>query len=84
MYSIKILRKAAKELRKIDRQYQGRIAEAIDALERDPRPHGCKKMQGYESRYRIRVGDYRVIYDIEDEQVVVVVLRIRHRKDAYR
>jgi len=62
---------------------QDRIFEAIDALVDNPRPRGCRKLRGRDSQYRIRVGDYRVIYEIDDKTVTVLILRIRHRKDAY-
>jgi mRNA interferase RelE/StbE len=50
----------------------------------DPRPHGCKKLRAKHDQYRIRIGDYRVIYEIDDKTVTVLIVRISHRKDAYR
>lgn len=61
-----------------------RIASAIDALADDPRPSGCKKLVGSEHTYRIRVGDYRIVYDIQGAKLVVSVIRVRHRRDVYR
>ena len=55
---------------------------AIEALE--SRPAGCKKLVGSEHTYRLRIGDYRVVYDIHDAMLIVLVVRIRHRRDVYR
>ncbi|MFZ4774838.1 MAG: type II toxin-antitoxin system RelE family toxin [Terrimicrobiaceae bacterium] len=60
-----------------------RIHQAIDKLQEEPRPAGCKKLAGSENRYRIRVGDYRIIYEIEDGAVRVLVLAIGNRRDVY-
>ena len=56
---------------------------ALDGLAENPRPHGCLKLQGEENSYRIRVGVYRAIYEIHAKKVLVLVVRIRHRKDVY-
>ena len=75
---------AAKELeslpRKKDRQ---RIADRIRRLAEDPRPPGCQKLSGRD-RYRIRQGVYRIVYSIQDEQLIVVVVKVGHRKDVYQ
>lgn len=63
---------------------QERIQRHIDALATEPRPPGCVKMSGIERTYRIRVGDYRIIYEIRDNVLIVLVLRIGHRREAYR
>jgi mRNA interferase RelE/StbE len=84
MYEITFSRTARKDLAALPAQMQDRILEAIDQLRSDPRPHGCRKLQGTDNRFRIRVGDYRVIYEVHDEQVSVLIIRVRHRKDAYR
>lgn len=81
---IEFARSATKDLRAIDRQWIPRIMAAIESLAEDPRPVGCKKLAGSEHTYRIRVGDYRVIYDIHDGELVVFVVRVRHRRDVYR
>jgi mRNA interferase RelE/StbE len=83
-YRIEFARSATKDLRTIDRQWLPRIASAIDALADDPRPSGCKKLAGSEHTYRIRVGDYRIVYDIQGAKLVVSVIRLRHRRDVYR
>lgn len=83
-FSIQFTRNAGKELRELDRTAQRRIAGAIRGLSTEPRPPGATKLTGYAHAYRIRVGDVRVIYDVADELLVVEIIRIRNRKDAYR
>jgi mRNA interferase RelE/StbE len=83
-YAIRIAAAAARDLRKIPTTMRVRIARAIDGLAGDPFPPGVRKLQGEEHAHRIRVGDYRVIYDVLQEEVVVLVLRVGHRKDIYR
>jgi len=60
-----------------------RIISALHALADDPRPHGVKKLKGYRDYWRIRVGDYRIIYAIQDNRLLVIVIRIGHRRDVY-
>jgi len=83
-FEVLIKPSAAKELeslpRKKDRQ---RIADRIGRLAEDPRPPGCQKLSG-RGRYRIRQGVYRIVYSIQDKQLVVVVVKVGHRKDVYR
>ena len=74
---------AAKQLRKFDREIYVRIRPVIDALANDPRPSGCT-MLTVEKRYRIRVGDFRIVYEIHDSKLVVLVIRIGHRSSVYR
>jgi mRNA interferase RelE/StbE len=83
-YRVELARSAAKDLRGIDRKWIPRIVEAIETLESDPRPAGCKKLVGSDHTYRVRIGDYRVVYDIHDDRLIVLVVRIRHRRDVYR
>jgi mRNA interferase RelE/StbE len=61
-----------------------RIRDVIAKLMNDPRPPGCKKLSGSDNAWRLRVGDYRVLYEVYDEEWLVRVFRIRHRKEAYR
>lgn len=82
-YTIEILRAAAKQLAKIDRQYRSRIIDAIRTLADHPRPAGCKKLSGRPA-WRIRVGSYRVIYEIHDDKLVVLIIAIGDRKQIYR
>jgi mRNA interferase RelE/StbE len=56
----------------------------IESLESDPRPSGCKKLVGSEHTYRIRIGDYRVVYELRDDKLIVLDVRVRHRRDVYR
>ncbi len=81
---IEFAKSATKDLRGIDRQWIPRILTAIEGLGEEPRPVGCKKLAGAEHSYRIRVGDYRVVYEIQDDALLVFVIRVRHRRDVYR
>ena len=83
-YKIFIDPSAERDLGKIDIRRQGRIIKAIDQLARTPRPPGVKKLTGSDSSYRIRVGDYRILYQIKDRELTILVIRIAHRRDAYR
>ena len=78
-----ILRRAQKEMAQLPPEAYKRVGDAIRALAHDPRPRGCSKLRGREG-WRIRVGDYRVIYEIDDRQQEVTVLHIGHRRDIYR
>jgi mRNA interferase RelE/StbE len=82
-YSVEILRCAQRQLAKVDRQDQPPIIAAIRALADDPRPPGSKKLSGRPA-WRIRVGVYRVIYEIHDDRLLVIVVTIGHRKEVYR
>ncbi len=85
MYKVKFRKSAEKELKALPRKMQIRIGEAIDDLEENPRPVGCKKLSGSAiNAYRIRVGDYRILYIIEEVIKIVEVQKIGHRKDVYR
>ncbi len=83
-YRVVLLRSAARDLQNLTKPIQRRVSRAIDALAADPRPHGAKLLAGPDRAWRIRVGDYRVLYRIDDDRVEVLVIRIRHRGDAYR
>lgn len=83
IYAVEILRVAQKQLAGIDRSAQPGIFAAIRALAATPRPVGCIKLSGRPA-WRIRVGSYRVIYEIHDARLVVLVIAIGHRKDIYR
>lgn len=83
-YKLRIKKSAAKELEAIPRKSdRRRIVSRIEALAENPRPNGCRKLSGSE-RYRIRQGPYRVVYAIEDNQLVVYVVKIGDRKSVYR
>jgi mRNA interferase RelE/StbE len=83
-YSIEWKSSAAKELRKLSKSAIAKILPAIDALVDTSRPDGVRKLTGSENTYRIRVGEYRVVYNIIDESLVIEIIRVRDRKDAYR
>jgi mRNA interferase RelE/StbE len=83
-YHIEISHRAAKQIRAIPRQVQERITSSLTTLEQNPRPPGCKQLAGDSGFYRIRVGDYRVIYSIEDDVLLVLVLKVGPRRDIYR
>jgi mRNA interferase RelE/StbE len=84
-YRVLILRPALDEFEAIDRKEdRQRIVRRIAALAGDPRPRGCEKLSGSRERFRIRQGDYRVIYAVDDTQATVTVVRIGHRRDVYR
>jgi len=83
MYTLFVERYAQKQLMKLSMTEIPFIKEAIASLAVNPRPTGCRKLKG-EDAWRIRVGNYRVIYEIDDEQVIVVVITVGHRKNVYR
>ncbi|HEY7822356.1 MAG TPA: type II toxin-antitoxin system RelE/ParE family toxin [Acidimicrobiia bacterium] len=76
--------RARKQLSRMDRADQQRIRAALDLLASDPRPPRCVALTGVESVYRVRVGDYRVLYSIDDEIRIISVIRIGHRREVYR
>ncbi|WP_234571928.1 type II toxin-antitoxin system RelE family toxin [Rhodohalobacter sp. 614A] len=82
-WQVEIERKAQKALKKIPNPFKSNIIEAIDRLTEDVRPVGSKKLRGAEDLYRIRVNDYRIVYQIHDQKLVVLIVRIGHRKDIY-
>jgi mRNA interferase RelE/StbE len=82
-YDLLIERRAQKQLAKIPEPDHGRIIAAIRELAEQPRPEGVKKLTGREA-WRIRVGNYRIIYEIHDEKLVVLIIAIGHRRDIYR
>jgi mRNA interferase RelE/StbE len=82
-YRIDIQDGASKALRKLDKPVRERIAAAIDALASNPRPPGIKAIVGQPGAFRIRVGDWRVLYEIEDDRLVVLVVKIAHRSTVY-
>jgi mRNA interferase RelE/StbE len=83
-YQIEIKPSASKELEKLPRQIIPRIVAAIRELAINPYPQGVKKLTGFEHTYRIRVGDYRILYNSYEDRLVIEIIRVRHRKEAYR
>ena len=83
-YAISFARSARKQLQVLDRALALRIVGRIESLAVTPRPVGCVKLEGGAGLWRIRVGDYRVIYEIDDDHRRIDVSAVRHRRDAYR
>ena len=83
-YKIEWKRSAAKDLKKVPKDTLPRILQAVEQLIPDPFPPGVRKLVGSEHTYRIRVGDYRVIYSIASSIFVIEIIRVRHRKDVFR
>ncbi len=73
-----------KQLDGLPESVRDRIFKRLVLLKEDPRPRGCVKLRGYENEYRIRIGDYRVRYAVHDQELVVLLLHCKHRKDVYR
>lgn len=83
-YSVEFTSAAAREIRKLPKTVRTRLLDDIEALADDPRPHGARKLSGTVRAWRIRAGDHRVIYEIEDDVLVVTVVRAAHRREVYR
>jgi mRNA interferase RelE/StbE len=83
-YRIELSGTAEKQFRKFPKSAQQRLASVINSLAADPRPRGSRRLQGYEDVYRVRSGVYRIIYSIVDKRLLIIVLKIGHRKDTYR
>ncbi len=83
-YRITLSRSARKELENIDTPILQRVFPKIEALAGNPHPNGCLKIQGQQNLWRIRIGDYRVIYAIDEAQQWVDIVAVRHRREAYR
>lgn len=82
-YTINVNRAAQKDIRALDEKIRVRVIQSIRLLAAEPRPPGCRKLAGAINRWRIRSGDYRVIYSIEDEDRRVEIVATRHRSKAY-
>jgi mRNA interferase RelE/StbE len=82
-YRVELAPTADRQRRKLPVDVQKRIVRALEQLETDPRPPGVRKLQGEDNLWRLRVGDYRVIYTIEDDRLLVLVVRVANRRDAY-
>ena len=84
VYQVLLERSAERDLRRLSPDVHDRVIDAIRALANDPRPPGCRKLVGTKSDWRIRVGEYRIVYEIADAVRIVRVHRVRRRPDAYR
>ena len=84
-YKLSIKPSAGKELEAVgSKSYRSRIVARIAALAANPRPHGSEKLAGYDDRYRVRQGSYRVVYEIDDDARHVTIYKIGHRREVYR
>ena len=83
-YEVIVPKPVQKQLDSLSESVRNRIIERIVALKENPRPRGCVKLKSYENEYRIRIGNYRVRYEIHDRESIVLLLHCKHRKDVYR
>jgi mRNA interferase RelE/StbE len=83
-YTVNLDRTAEKGLRKLPRNIAARIVSALQALADDPYPPAARKLEGYDDLYRLRIGDWRAIYTVDDAEIIILVLDIGPRKDIYR
>lgn len=83
-YRVEIARRAVKAIARLPRGEQQRIRAAIDLLADTPRPPGCSALAGEADTYRVRVGDYRIVYEVHDRVLLIQVVRVGHRRDVYR
>lgn len=83
-YSIIFAPLAKRQFAKLPQQVKLQISHVVSALTDNPRPHGIKKLTGQDNSYRIRSGNYRVVYEIQDKQLVILVVMVGHRRDIYK
>ncbi len=84
-YKVKVKNSAQKEIRRLaSRELRNKIVDIIDGLYNNPIPNDAKKIKGSSNVYRIRQGNYRIVYQVYKNELIVIVIRIRHRKDAYK
>ncbi|HVA79501.1 MAG TPA: type II toxin-antitoxin system RelE/ParE family toxin [Candidatus Binataceae bacterium] len=83
-YTVEFSSGADREFRKLAREIQLRLRPRIDALAGEPRPPGAKKLKGGDELWRIRVGDYRIVYEVRDRILVILIVRVAHRREVNR
>lgn len=84
-YSLRVKDFAAKEIKRLEpRKVRRQLVRRIQSLATNPRPAGCEKPAGTGDRYRVRQGAYRIVYEVRDEELVVVVVKVGHRRDVYK
>lgn len=83
-YRLEFTPTADRQFRKLPAQLRARLKPHIDALAQNPRPSGIKKLGGENNVYRLRVGDYRILYEVRDEVLLVLVVKVGHRREIYR
>jgi mRNA interferase RelE/StbE len=84
MYRVFLERAAERQLKQLSAKLPNRVIAAIQSLGSDPRPTGCRKLAGDDNDWRIRTGEYRVVYEIDDAKKEILVNRVRHRREVYR
>jgi mRNA interferase RelE/StbE len=84
MYQVIVPKPVQKQLERLPHSVQEQILARLIALKENPRPQGCVKLKGHDNEYRIRIGNYRVRYEIQDQEGIVLLLHCKHRKDVYR
>ena len=82
-YHVEVAAAAVRQLRKLDRSAQRRVQAAIELLAAEPRPNGAKKLVGGDGEWRVRTGDYRIVYEIHDNVLLVLVVAVGHRREIY-
>lgn len=82
-YQVQVASAALRQLRKLDPAGRRRVQAAVELLAEQPRPNGAKKLQGGECEWRVRTGDYRIVYEIHDNVLVVLVVAVGHRREIY-
>ena len=83
-YQVEITPSAQRDFKRLPHEIVRRVDAAILALEENPRPSGCVKLEGSDSDYRVRIGDYRILYEVNDAKKFVTIAHVRKRSDAYR
>jgi mRNA interferase RelE/StbE len=83
-YQIEFSRQADKQLEALDQDLRLQINEVIDAMREEPRPSSCRKLKGTKDLYRLRIRDYRVVYQVQDKKLLVLIVKIKHRREVYR
>ncbi|MEW6236141.1 MAG: type II toxin-antitoxin system RelE/ParE family toxin [Candidatus Omnitrophota bacterium] len=83
-YTIEILSRPQREIKKLSPERRSKIIALLESLALNPRPSGVKKLKGVENRWALRSGDYRIVYEIHDDRLIVLVIDIDHRRQVYR
>jgi len=83
-YQVIVPKPVQKQLDNLSDDVYDRVIKKIVALKEEPRPHNCTKLKGYKNEYRLRIGDYRIRYEVHDKESIIVLLHCQHRKDIYK
>lgn len=84
LYTVKFTHHAARSFRKLSRDVQTRLSPSIESLKDNPRPPGSEKLKGSDDAYRIRVGDYRILYEVRDKELIVYIIETGRRREVYK